>query len=154
MARGYLYEIVKEPECLFRMDADEATLRYSENEFEWSEDISADEPRKDLMEVLEQLGAKISTDEDGRNYFQISDQVKQNYFRNRFDRLKKIVQEMTLETFSCDGVSDVQEIVEESYDNAVYLGDYGYDRFLSFDWFIREAETDVSYYIGNVILMH
>lgn len=154
MARGYLYEIVKDPERLFCIDADEATLRFAENEFQWSKNLDPDEPRKDLLEVLEYFGAKINIDEKGRKQFHISDRVKQEYFRNRFCRLKQVVQKMTLETFSCNEVSNLQELLEESYDNAVYLGDYEYDKFLSFDRFIREAETDALYYIGNVILMH
>ena len=68
--------------------------------------------------------------------------------------MKQIVEKMTLKTFSSDKIADLQEILEESYDNAVYLGDYEYDKFLLFDRFIREAETDAGYYIGTVILMH
>lgn len=154
MARGYLYEIAKNPECLFCMDADEATLRYATNEFECSEDLNPEEPQKDLLEFLEQLGAKISVDEEGRKQFQISEQVKQRYFHDRFHAMKQMVEQMTLETFSCDGISKLQELLEESYDNAVYLGDYENNKFLSFDQFIREAETNISYYIGSVILMH
>lgn len=154
MARGYLYEIVKDPEHLFCMDANEAALRYAENEFEWSEDLDPDEPRKDLLEVLEHFGAKISIDEEGRKQFQISDRVKRKYFHDRFYKMKQMVEKMTLETFSSDGISDLQEILEESYGNAVYLGNYEYDNFLYFDRFIREAETDVWYYIGSIILMH
>lgn len=154
MARGYLYEIVKDPERLFCMDADEATLRFAENEFEWSEDLDPDEPRKDLLEVLEHLGAKIGIDEEGRKQFHLSEQVKKKYFRDRFYKMKQMVEKITLETFSCGGISDLQELLEESYDNAVYMGDYGYDKFLSFDRFIREAETDVWYYVGNIVLMH
>lgn len=154
MARGYLYEIVKDPERLFCIDADEATLRFAANEFEWSKDLDPDVPQKDLLKVLEHLGAKIGIDEEGRKQFQISDQVKQNYFRDRFYKMKQIVEKMTLKTFSSDKIADLQEILEESYDNAVYLGDYEYDKFLLFDRFIREAETDAWYYIGTVILMH
>lgn len=154
MARGYLYEIVKDPERLFCMDADEATLRFAKNEFEQSEDLDPDEPRKDLLEVLEYLGAKIGIDEEGRKQFQLSDQVKKKYFRDRFYKMKQTVETMTLEIFSCGSISDLQELLEEPYDNAVYMGDYGYDKFLSFDRFIREAETDAWYYVGSVILMH
>lgn len=154
MARGYLYEIVKDPERLFCMDADEATLRFAENEFEWSEDLDPDGPQKDLLEALEQLGAKISIDEEGRKQFQLSDNAKKKYFHDRFYKMKQMAEKMTLEAFSCSGISELQALLEEPYDNAVYLGDYGYDNFLSFDHFIREAETDVWYYVGNVILMH
>lgn len=154
MARGYLYEIVKDPERLFCMDADEATLRFAENEFEWSEDLDPDEPQKDLLESLEQLGAKISIDEEGRKRFQLSDNAKKKYFHDRFYKMKQMAEKMTLEAFSCNSVSNLQVLLEEPYDNAVYLGDYGYDSFLSFDRFIREAETDAWYYVGNIILMH
>mgnify|MGYP000212852487 CR=1 FL=1 len=154
MARGYLYEIAKDAERLFCMDADEATLRFAENEFEWSEDLDPDEPREDLLEVLEDLGAKIGIDEEGKKQFQLSEQVKKKYFQDRFYKMKQMVGEITLETFSSEKIVDLQEVLEESYDNAVYLGDYGYDKFLSFDRFIREAETDAWYYVGSVILMH
>ena len=80
--------------------------------------------------------------------------MKQRYFHDRFHAMKQMVEQMTLETFSCDGISKLQELLEESYDNAVYLGDYENNKFLSFDQFIREAETNISYYIGSVILMH
>lgn len=36
--------------------------------------------------------------------------------------MKQIVEKMTLKTFSSDKIADLQEILEESYDNAVYLG--------------------------------
>ncbi|AEE97643.1 hypothetical protein [Mahella australiensis] len=72
------------------------------------------------------------------------------YFKPRFEKLKKIVEELTLENF-ITGLStyEISKLINHKY------GFYVYEEYWrTFDDFVRELIEGVPYYIGGILDYH
>ncbi len=75
---------------------------------------------------------------------------KVSYFKPRFEILKKIVEELTLEDFITGLLTyEIGELINDKYGFYVYNG---YWR--TFDDFVRELIEGVPYYIGGILDYH
>lgn len=72
-------------------------------------------------------------------------------FADRYERFMKKVGGMTLETFASEQIDEYERLIEDIYDDAVYLTNEKYA--VSMDKFIRMVEPGERYYIGNILLM-
>lgn len=89
--------------------------------------------------------------EVGKDYFILTDKVKENIFSTRFKKLKETINEMKLHDFATMDSGSLKALIDDPYDNAIYEEK---NSFNSIDRWIRIAETGVKYYVGNVVGMH
>lgn len=159
MARGYLYEISDNLDNYPISSLDiESMYRYCGIEFEYIEKISNNETmenRKNLIELLEQYGFTIGSQEDNNTtltYISTTITAKKNYFRSRLEQLKEQIKDITLKEFANETstIRYIQEAIEDKYGDAVSFN----DSFYSFDDFIRQMKPNTKYYVGNICLMH
>lgn len=163
MARGTLYELETNPENLFSKSESEF-YDYAGHQFEY---ISQEEPEgaaRTLIGRMQEEGAETGTEripasdipgygsDEGTvevPWFEVTPEVRKNYFLLQFRKMKKLAENMTLSDF-VDGIHvfDLREAAEEHYGDAVTMQDNG---FASFDAFMRNAEG--RYYVGNVFFM-
>ena len=149
MARGYIYEISENKEELFRMDESDFYEKINfEADYFSNENL---EERSFLEEKLNPLGIEF-VHEKGTDHitFMISEQQKENYFQDRYEKLKKKVNEITLAEFAQGRFDDIQSLIEDTFDDAMY---YNYE-LMTLDTFIRISNPNSKYYLGNVVLMH
>lgn len=147
MARGNIYEVSKKESCVGSMDEslfygmlDELKVDFvsngvfSENQF--------------FLQTMKDAGAEVGKDE--KEYFILTDEVKRNYFKDRFEKLKTCLSALSLDTFSLTGMYEISDLIENRYGDCISMdGDTK-----TVDAWLREAETGVKYYVGNVVNMH
>lgn len=159
MARGYLYEISDNLNNYPISSLDiESMYRYCGIEFEYIENISNNETmenRKNLIELLEQYGFTIGSQEDNNTtlaYVSATITAKKNYFQSRLRQLKEQIKDITLREFANETstIRYIQEAIEDKYSDAVSFN----GTFYSFDDFIRQMKPNTKYYVGDICLMH
>lgn len=79
----------------------------------------------------------------------ITRECKENYFRDRFAKVKKMVADMDLDEFSNSDLFTLRDAIQDDWGNMVYE-----DSMMPFDQFIRTSIPDTKYYIGNIIYLH
>ncbi len=113
----------------------------------------------DLVRNLESCGAdfKIIQVFDGYECFAVSNitlEVKKNYYKQRFELMKKLASEITLEEFSDNpyntNLFNLKTSISDDWGDMVCLN-YCY---YTLDHFIRNADPDFTYYFGNVVYLH
>ena len=104
-----------------------------------------------------QAGIENGTEEDSegntRQWFKLSNSSRQEYFRPLYEEFKKVVGDMPLGKFST-GIYTIENLLETQYGDAIYIPDHTGVYYDSIEDFLRNAEMDVKYYVGNVIYMH
>ena len=146
--RGFLYEIDQNPENLgsiTKVDFFEGIGVVAE----WFSDGTIDD-LEPLLDRFHEVGAEIGVDQN-YPYFVLTSEVKQNHFRQKFQKAKSMMKEMTLEEFSKSTLETLRHAIENDWDDAVYTGGAIP---IPLDRWIREAKTGVKYYLGNVVVMH
>lgn len=112
--------------------------------------ISAAEKNKHLNDLfgskseMAKMGAVLVV---GQPVLYFEDDFKENYFREKFEQMKKAVENMTLKEFAAD--STKYSILFHSISEADNLY-VCYDHVLPFDEFVRSMIPDQPYYIGVV----
>lgn len=156
MARGYCYEISTNPDpypigCLAPSDV------YESRPYGVSAALDATDPEGLVLDLLERWKAhgatikpSVLSDENewGRGkLFAVTfpGDFRHNYFRNDFENLRKIVQNLTLEEFatSTSKLNAIQTTIEDE-SNLVCL-DSSFD---TLDHFLRDVRPDTVYYVA------
>lgn len=146
--RGFLYEIDQNPENLgsiTKVDFYEGVGVTAE----WFSDGTIDD-LEPVLNRLHEAGAEMGVDQN-YPYFVLTPEAKQNYFREKFQKAKSIMEEMTLEEFSKSTLETMRSAIENDWDDAVCTGG---TTPAPLDRWIREAKTGVKFYLGNVVVMH
>lgn len=101
-----------------------------------------------LLEEMQELGAVVGK-EDDIPYIIFTKECKENYFRDRFTKVKKMVADMDLDEFSNSDLFTLRDTIQDNWGDMAYE-----DSMIPFDQFIRTAIPDAKYYIGNIIHLH
>ena len=156
MAKGYLYEISSFINELGKTD---------ESDFydqcgvvaDWFETVDPVKPTKELLCRFHQAGIENGTEEDSegntRQWFKLTSSSRQEYFRPLYEEFKRAAHDMPLEKFST-GIYTIENLLETQYGDAIYISDHTGVYYDSIEDFLRNAEMDIKYYVGNVIYMH
>ena len=148
MARGTMYELQREKDFLNQLQEEEL--------YEHLPDIAEfvkTEKNKEgavciLLEEMQELGAVVGK-EDDIPYIIFTKECKENYFRDRFAKVKKMVADMDLDEFSNSDLFTLRDTIQDNWGDMAYE-----DSMIPFDQFIRTAIPDAKYYIGNIIRLH
>lgn len=148
MARGTMYELQREKDFLNQLQEEEL--------YEHLPDIAEfvkTEKNKEgavciLLEEMQELGAVVGK-EDDIPYIIFTKECKENYFRDRFTKVKKMVADMDLDEFSNSDLFTLRDTIQDNWGDMAYE-----DSMIPFDQFIRTAIPDTKYYIGNIIHLH
>ena len=143
--RGYIYEVSKEKHL---GEIDENGFFDKNVDAEWFADESPSQALF-LTEWFSEHGAETGV-EDGYPYFILTDAVKMDIFKERFEKVEEMMENMDLQTFSTSSLYFLRSTIEDTYDDAISEN----DGFEIFDRWVREAETNVKYFVGNVVAMH
>lgn len=101
-----------------------------------------------FIQLMQSCGAKTGTEFEYQ-YFKLTDLVKQNYFKDKFIKVKSIINKMTLEQFS----SDVSYLIDEIENNDdIFVFDESAVP-MSLDHWMRNAEPG-RYYVGATFYTH
>lgn len=156
MARGNLFEISTHID-----DLGETT----ESDFyvqcgiiaDYFSDIDPVKPTKELLSRFLSAGIETGVQDDAegraRPWFRLTQSSRQGFFKNKYEEFQRAANKLTLEEFST-GIDDIANLMEPQYSDAVYVTDNTGVYYDSIDDFLRNAETDVKYYIGNVVYMN
>lgn len=157
MARGNLYELRKNAEETGYI-TDDMFYDYDGFEFDYTVTLNEEESKREVnafLDIVKGFGAQIGTENvNGKemHYVIFSNEMKEAYFAKRFEELKNLVNAMDLHEFATSEPNQMKRLIDDDYEDAVYTGGGG---LYTMDYFIREAETDVKYYVGmNVLYMH
>jgi hypothetical protein len=115
-----------------------------------SEDVDREEEINYFVKYLGQYGIIYNSEEQSIVF---PEGFKAEYFSERFFKLKKIVEDITIEEFSTDStkVWILKNLIEEKY--GIYI--YHKGSWKTFDEFIRyNLQEGQKYYIGNVLDYH
>ncbi|MCD8109991.1 MAG: hypothetical protein LUE14_07820 [Clostridiales bacterium] len=154
--RGYIYEMSTDPKDLGKMD-EELFYDLSDREFNYAENVSrevSDTAIDDLIRSLRKYGATEVWEKDSNGKvlhgFIVDEACKQNYFRQRYEKLKADINNLTLPEFIQGGAaSRLEQAITDRYDDCAYVG-----YLQPLDTFIRDAEKGKAYFVGNVAYMH
>ena len=157
MGRGYAYEITDDPATINSMDTDSIENHAEGLEIDYCSEMgdeSRDKTRKKFCEMLKSKGATISETKGILSITGVTSSVKQNYFKDRFDKMKKLAAGITLEAFASDPYDTtlytLSNTIHQQWSDIVYFNGIIYD----LDTFIRNMQDDKTYYVGNIIHMH
>lgn len=156
MSRGYCYEISTNPDlypigCLAPSDV------YESHPYDVSTALDATDPEGLVLDLLERWKAHGATikpsvlsedDEWGRGKLfavMFPWDFRHSYFRNNFENLRKMVQDLTLEEFatSTSKLNAIQTTIEDESD-LVCLD----SSFYTLDGFLRDVRPDTVYYVA------
>lgn len=147
--RGFMFEISINPEQLRELTADEFAARSDSGTWgEWFHDEDANCVLENYESSFKNTGIIFDTDDKGL-YLAISEQAKLSHFKSRYECTKKVMEDMSLLEFATSSCDTLKSLIEDTWTDAVF---WNYP--VTWDRFIREAELDKKYYIGNVIGMH
>lgn len=150
--RGYIFEVSTTVDNLGTLGEDDFYGALSELGANYVEDVNGEEKLRIIQDTLKDLydqGAE-KLELDSNFGIILTDACKENYFRKRYHAIKKMVSEMSLQEFATSDLYSLRSNIEDTYSDIVYFNDTEY----TFDRWLREAEVDVPYYFGNVIIMH
>lgn len=148
MARGYIYEINKDNEPGYMGESD--FYEKAGTIAEYFSDVSAQDGQAD--EFLEELGQYGFIIDKTEKSFMLPDNKESTWFRSRYEQFMKLTKNLTFEQFTNPVTAyNLTSLVHDGYSDAVYINDCFYEM----DTFMRELiQTDVKYYVKNIVLMH
>ncbi|MDO4647176.1 MAG: hypothetical protein Q4B26_00900 [Eubacteriales bacterium] len=159
MGRGVCYAISKSKEDVLYFEESDLYSSIDSLAIDFVKTQTEEDSRASVRYLIDELknaGAEIGIEKlsDGVtniHHLRMTDEVKKMYFRARFEKVKALVDEMDLEYFSVGDPYTLKMLIDDSYADCVY--EDGWPKTL--DYFIREADTDVKYYIApTVIFLH
>lgn len=161
MGRGNIYYLTKRKdqdisfsERDYYDELDKLQLDYVEDQI----GPAAEVPLEYFRKYMKKLGAEIVPgDGDSLAFgfiFSEVEELKKNYFKPKLEKLKKKVDELTLENV-INTAPDLDHICNDEFSDLIVLDVVAYDKQLTVDDFIRELEPNATYYVyHNVIYMH
>lgn len=119
MARGTMYELQREKDFLNQLQEEEL--------YEHLPDIAEfvkTEKNKEgavciLLEEMQELGAVVGK-EDDIPYIIFTKECKENYFRDRFTKVKKMVADMDLDEFSNSDLFTLRDTIQDNWGDMAY----------------------------------
>lgn len=157
MGRGYAYEITDDPATINSMDKDSIESHAEGLEIDYCSDMgdeSRAKTKKKFCDLLKSKGAIISESKGIPSITGVTSGVKQNYFKERFEKMQKLASGITLEAFASDpydtSLYTLSNMIHQQWSDVVYFNGVIYDM----DTFIRNMQEDKTYFIGNIIHMH
>ena len=169
MARGYIYEMATDINTVGSFtESDLNGTSFIGGEVDFISPVEDDKQEAlrddlrgrliasgaDVKEVENTEGLQLDWGADKIISFQITQRVKNNWFRKRYESLVNQVNKLLcLRDFATDSIKlgNLRSTIEDRYGDLVYLEDEGW---ATFDQFMRSADPETTYYIGNVILCH
>lgn len=88
-------------------------------------------------------------DGDGVRAFVMTDDIKRDYFKTRYEEMKRLVSKITLDEFALDDPYTLRFTIANTYGNAAYYNGI----FYPLDSFVRNAQSGKTYYVGNTLVM-
>ena len=168
MSRGYIYEISDNIDTVGNMDQSDFYESISALEVDFVANIPENqqaELREAFIQMLKSCGAviRLVTDTDPEEFSDgvyavtgLKKKKKKNFFYDRFKRMKQLAESITLTQFAIDSndkrslpLYHLKKAIEEDYGDMVYLNSSWY----TVDYFIRTADPNRTYYIGNVVCL-
>lgn len=151
--RGFLFEIAESKENIGDLTADDFVCTRNGSSFaEWYEDLDKESVLDAVKESSADYGIESGREEDGALYFVFAPDTKEKIFAKRFKRFQEEAARMTLEGFASETICRLQMLIEDEYDDAVYLAEGQYA--VTMDKFIRMVDPGRKYYVGDIIGMH
>lgn len=156
--RGILIEIATIPDKLGNLTADQFAKTNDGASFaNWYDDATSTNAFVKFISDMELYGVKheveYSNAVTGEYHCLIFDtEAKEKYFKHRYKTLKKEIKSFSLQAFASNEVGFLQKLIEDDSSDAVYLTEE--DHAINLDTFIRHAEPEQKYYIGNIVMMH
>ena len=162
MGRGYMFEVVDSDDidsigCLFEDDLYESLDVLS---VDYVSDVDEDDAlcnKEYFVEMMKKCGAEIGSEIIDNVTYQtfkgLTPEVKEKYFEDKFKKMKTLVEKMTLREFSTDrenNVYDLKKAIENDYSDMVYEN----GRYRTLDSWVRNADPEKTYYLGNVVFLH
>lgn len=148
MARGNIYEVSKMEHGVGSMDESSFYGMLDELNIDF---VSNGDPGENRFFLQTMRDAAAGVGKDEKEYFILTDEAKRNYFKNRFEKLKTFLSDLTLDTFALTGMYEISNLIEIRDGDCISMDG---DRPKTVDAWLREAETGVKYYVGNVVIMH
>ena len=156
MGRGMIYEVQTRKEDLFCISQESFD---DFNEAEAFVDVDGNGRVTNLVAFASRFknyGASVEkkADEFGNMYLtlQLTEEAKQNYFKDSFKAFMDMVKSLTIEQFVDEHIADkLKNSIECDCWDAVSMNGSSY--IMPLDKFVREAEPGVVYYIGNLVYM-
>ncbi len=153
MARGYCYEITTDEDAVLSMSENDL-YDYASHEFDYAANLSGEESKELTKGLTKRFSEVEKRSVGGKKYFafKISEGDKIKFFKNKFEDFKKQTEKLTLTKFATDENASyyLRMLLADTFSDAVYLDGNFYD----LDTFVRVANENETYYIGNVCLMH
>lgn len=146
---GHVYELLKEKEVPFPLIAD-SIAEYAGTKFSHCKDMEPEdvtEQINDFIKLMKDYGAETGTD-DGVPYVIMSEDVRLNYFKQHFERFKKVASEINAVADFVSKIDTLSDCIDDSISDCIYNGSL-----YSMDSWFKNAEM-TKYYIGNVIFVH
>lgn len=160
MARGILYHIDE-----YHIDEDKRNERFpvlSADELiceadvahaaEWIEEIPYEGWSDSIQGFLKYtygLGLSVNADDSTEIIFSILEEGKEAYFAKKYERFRKIVEDLTLEKFSQQSWTLHDSITARYSDAVMFCGAY-----CEFDDMVRALKPHQAYVIRAAYLMH
>ena len=157
MGRGLAYEISDDPKALDSMDTDSIELNAQALEIDYCGTMDAEakaKAQKKLCDLFKSKGATVSKEGKIPSISGVTAAVKENYFRERYEKMKKLAAGITLEAFSSDpydaSLYNLTNTIYQQWSDVVYFNGVIYNM----DTFVRNMQADKTYFLGNIIHMH
>ena len=146
--RGYIFEVVTKKEDRYfvnHTDFEDEIYHLGVDRIKTLDTKEAEFVSTNFINKLVKYGARRTTN----GGFVVTNEMKLNYFRQRFHRFKKAVGNLTLFEFSTSTLDTIKTHILNSFGDVVFdpEGEFEFD-----DW-VRVCEVNQVFYIGNVIQM-
>lgn len=151
--RGYIYEVTTEIDGLGSMDeSDFYNLAGIEADY-FSNAAEEEALVKEYLKAWVKYGIETGTEEnsDGEKIHWIIFNRKacENFFKDRFEKMKEVAAKITLKEFSTDDVWRLKNLISDDHGDAVYCNTCFYTE----DDFVRTVKMGKKHYLGHVLYM-
>lgn len=164
MARGYIYYITTDRDASVSFGESDYYEKLDSIGADYVQDVNAkdsEEPLEGLMGTMSGMGAETAPAEMPGFAFTMRfgkvEQMLENYFKPRLEKLKKEAAKLDLSSVIRSGPS-LDYICNNQYGDAVELHDAETNdsgTFLTLDDFVRQIRPGATYYVyGKLVLMH
>lgn len=150
---GYIYEITTDLNTVELMRKEDFYDRsdFEANEFSEPEDEKS--AVKEYLEAWKNYGAETGTEENGDgekiHWIIFNQQACENFFKDRFKKMKEAAAKITLREFSTDDVWRLKNLISDDHGDAVYCNTCFYAE----DDFVRTVKMGKKHYLGYVLYM-
>ena len=152
MARGYIFPIGKDSlDSIPVISENDFYDRLSELAVDYVVDLSIRSAKKVVQSKIEMLCRYGTEKQESFGVICITQDVKKNYFKERFEKVQALMKNMALDEFSNSDLYTLRMSIEDTYEDCVYTKENGLQ---TFDAWLRSTEEGLYFFGSNVILMH